>query len=146
MKTRIHCIFLAVASAALAGCATCGPGTIETDGAGWAGYDFLDKFDTELGKVCLPAGTVSDCTDFQMVEEDGGGWGTDRDGGGWGTDRDGGGWRVDRDGGGWRYDRDGGGWRRERDEPHHPGDAGEELDTIYYVPTGVCRVGVPPQA
>ncbi len=110
----------------LAGCASCGPGTIKTDGTGWGSF--------AVGNVCLPAGTVSDCTDYQMVEEDGGGWRIDRDGGGW---------RIDRDGGGWRYERDGGGWRRERDEPHHPGDAGQSLDTIHYVPTGVCRVGIP---
>jgi hypothetical protein len=136
-----------LASAALGACATCGPGTIETDGSGWRferDDGFLGLFQNNFNKVCLPVGTVSDCTDFQMVEEDGGGWRSDRDGGGWRSDRDGGGWRVDRDGGGWRYDRDGGGWRRERDEPHHPGDAGQDLETIFYVPTGVCRVGVPP--
>jgi hypothetical protein len=127
-----------LSSVALGACATCGPGTIETDGSGWRferDDGFVGFFQNNFNKVCLPVGTVSDCTDFQMVEEDGGGWRSDRDGGGW---------RVDRDGGGWRYDRDGGGWQRERDEPHHPGDAGQDLEKIFYVPTGVCRVGVPP--
>ena len=140
-------ITIVLASALLGGCATCGPGTIETDGSGWRferDGGFFDFFQNNFNNVCIPTGTVSDCTDYQMVEEDGGGWRSDRDGGGWRSDRDGGGWRIDRDGGGWRYDRDGGGWRRERDEPHHPGDAGDaQLSQIYYVPTGVCRVGVP---
>jgi hypothetical protein len=57
-------------------------------------------------------------------------------------EEDGGGWRVDRDGGGWRVDRDGAGWRVERDAPQHPGQSGSQ--TIAYVPSGVCRIGVPP--
>jgi hypothetical protein len=117
MKFRFCRLVLTLTTVLLAGCATCGPGTVQTAGTGWG--------QLTVDSVCLPVGTVSDCTDFQMVEEDGGGW------------------RSDRDGGGWRSDRDGGGWRRERDEPHHPGDAGDTLATIYYVPTGVCRVGIP---
>ncbi|MBT8400103.1 MAG: hypothetical protein KJO98_06480 [Rhodothermia bacterium] len=140
---------LILASAVLGGCATCGPGTIESDGGGWR-FDrddgFFSGFQNNFNKVCLPVGTISDCTDYQMIEEDGGGWRSDRDGGGWRSDRDGGGWRIDRDGGGWRFDRDGGGWLRERDEPHHPGDAGDPPQPIFYVPTGVCRIGVPPPA
>ena len=125
MRIRPQLISLAAASTLAAGCATCGPGTVDSDGGGW-------RFDRDGGvlnrftRVCLPVSPVSDCTDFQMKEEDGGGWRTDRDGGGWGVDRD------------------GGGWRRERDEPHHPGDRGSpDLGTIAYSSTGVCRVGVP---
>ena len=58
------------------------------------------------------------------------------------VEEDGGGHSVDRDGGGHRVDRDGGGGRKERDEPHHPADAGGPLDTVDYVPTATCRVGV----
>ena len=118
MNIRFHRSLPALVSLVLAGCAICGPGTIETGGKGWG--------KVSVNSVCLPAGTVSDCTDYQMVEEDGGGW------------------IRERDGGGWIVDRDGGGWIRDRDEPHHPGDAGDALATIYYVPTGVCRIGVPP--
>ena len=127
MNTLFYRSLPALVSLVLAGCATCGPGTIETGSKGWK--------KVYGNSVCLPVGTVSDCTDYQMVEEDGGGWIRERDGGGWIRERDGGGWIVDRDGGG---------WIRERDEPHHPGDAGDALATIYYVPNGVCRIGVPP--
>lgn len=156
MYDRLRCkTTVVIASALLGGCATCGPGTIDTDGSGWRferDGTFFDLLQNNFARVCVPAGTVSDCTDYQMVEEDGGGWRSDRDGGGWRSDRDGGGWRIDRDGGGWRYDRDGngdnedddsGGWLRIRTEPHHPGNAGDDLEKIYYIPTGVCRVGVP---
>jgi hypothetical protein len=111
-----------------AGCATtCGPGTVETDGGGWrverdesGGLKVVDK-------ICLPISPISDCTDYQMIEQDGGGW------------------RRERDGGGWRIDRDGGGWRRERDAPQHPGyDDDDDTDSIVYVPSGVCRIGVEP--
>ncbi len=113
----------------MAGCATCGPGTVETDGAGWRFERdglLLGWLDKSYAKVCLPISPISDCTDYQMAEEDGGGW------------------RIDRDGAGWRIDRDGAGWRRERDEPHHPADAGENLRKLAYAPRGVCRIGVEP--
>ncbi len=131
MTTKLHCITLVITTALMAGCATCGPGTVETDGAGWR-FERDDSFwggafENKFNKVCVPVGTVSDCTTYQMIEEDGGAW------------------RIDRDGAGWRIDRDGAGWRRERDDPHHPGDEGDiTLGSIFYVPTGVCRIGVPP--
>ena len=57
---------LILASAVLGGCATCGPGTIESDGAGWR-FDrdggFFGGLENNFNKVCLPVGTVSDCTD-----------------------------------------------------------------------------------
>lgn len=131
MNKKLHISVLAAAFLLTGGCAaTCGPGTIETDGGGWrVDHDSASLFT----KVCLPVSPISDCTDFQMIEEDGGGWRNDRDGGGW---------RVDHDGGGWRVDHDGSGWRKERDVPHHPADAGNNLEKVVYVPAGVCRVGV----
>ncbi len=138
MTTRLHHMALIGVAALATGCATCGPGTVQTDGAGWRfERDSGGILQNNFGKVCLPVSPVTDCTEFQMVEEDGGGWRIDRDGGGF---------RIDRDGGGYRIDRDGGGYRKERDEPHHPGDAGKTLRKIVYVPSGVCRVGVSPPA
>lgn len=129
-NNKHHALWILLGSVLLTGCATtCGPGTVETGGGGW-----LFQSGGPFNKVCLPISPVSDCTDFQMVEEDGGGWRNERDGGGW---------RIDRDGGGWRIERDGSGWRRERDEPHHPADSGGELETIVYTAPGICRIGVP---
>ena len=126
MNTKVLSLTVCALTAALAGCGTtCGPGTVKTDGEGW---DFqvggVEGSVKSPGKVCVPISPVSDCTDFQMVEADGGGH------------------RVDRDGGGHRVDRDGGGGRKERDEPHHPADAGSALAKISYVPSATCKVGV----
>ena len=121
MTTMQNCFTLVVTTALMAGCATCGPGTVESEGDGW-----LFEVTKTYSKVCLPISPISDCTDYQMVEEDGGAW------------------RIDRDGAGWRIDRDGAGWRRERDEPHHPADADQDLRKLYYAPMGVCRIGVDP--
>lgn len=121
MNTRIVSLTLVSVSVLATGCATtCGPGTVETEGSGWQfGLSSISP-----NKVCLPVSPVSDCTDFQMIEADGGGW------------------AVDRDGGGHRVDRDGGGGRKERDEPHHPADAGSNLNKLSYVPSATCRIGV----
>ena len=129
MTARMHAYSAVFMAAFLSGCATCGPGTVESDGAGWRferdGF-LLGWIDKSPGKVCLPISPISDCTEHQMAEEDGGGW------------------RIDRDGAGWRIDRDGAGWRRERDEPNHPADAGANLSKIAYSPSAVCRIGVEP--
>ena len=137
MKRTTLGLVIATTSLALNGCATtCGPGTVETDGGGW-GFRFNGSINT-AEKVCLPVSPVSDCTNYSMKEEDGGGWGVDRDGGGH---------RIDRDGGGHRVDRDGGGVRKERDEPHHPSEAGDlgDDDKVIYMPAGYCRIGVRPR-
>jgi len=138
MNTKAAGLTLASISLLATGCATtCGPGTVETKGDGWA---FLSSGSLRVSapeNVCMPVSPVSDCTTYSMKEEDGGGWGVDRDGGGH---------RVDRDGGGHRVDRDGGGVRKERDEPHHPAEAGDPaLGTISYMPAGYCRIGVRPR-
>lgn len=137
MNTRILSLTLVSLSCAITGCVTtCGPGTVETEGDGW-GFNLNGK-NISPENVCLPVSPVSDCTNYSMKEEDGGGWGVDRDGGGH---------RVDRDGGGHRVDRDGGGVRKERDEPHHPADASSlgPDDKVIYMPAGYCRIGVRPR-
>lgn len=130
MNTKV--LSIAICSLAAAGCGTtCGPGTVKTKGDGWD-FQFAGVEGSIDGaqNVCVPVSPVNHCTDFQMIEEDGGGH------------------RVDRDGGGHRVDRDGGGGRKERDEPHHPANAGDPPDKLTYVPTATCRVGVeaPPPA
>lgn len=139
MNTKSLSLTLVSVSCLATGCATtCGPGTVETDGAGWK-FNFSGKTIGSSEKVCLPVSPVSDCTNDSMKEEDGGGWGVDRDGGGH---------RIDRDGGGHRVDRDGGGVRKERDEPHHPADASSlgDDDKVIYYPAGYCRIGVRPRS
>ena len=127
MNTKALSLAICAFSAALTACGTtCGPGTVKTDGEGW---DFqvggVEGNVKTPGKVCVPISPVTDCTDFQMIEADGGGH------------------SIDRDGGGHRVDRDGGGHRVERDEPHHPADAGSStLAKISYVPSATCKVGV----